>query len=227
MKTIDVFADPNYEEKITGQKSTSRSVRALRGVKFASLPGTMLEAKKISSIVHKSNLNLTLYTKDQANESNFASNAQADILHIATHGYFIEDMQGYEATGIVLSGANTSIEHGYENGIISAQKILDNYNFSSTSLVVLSACDTGTGQYSIVNGVQSLGSAFMMVGAQNVVMNLWEIPDLQTAYMMKLFYKNMLLKGMSKDEALRAAKLTMIEKGEPYTTWAALLLFGR
>ena len=227
MQSIDIFANPNYEEKVEVHKEGTRALRALRGVQFTPLPGTMLEAKKISTIARKSNLNLTLYTQEQANESNFASHTEADILHIATHGYFIEGMKGYEATGIVLSGANTSIKQGYDNGIISAQKILDSYNFSTTSLVVLSACDTGMGEYSVVNGVQSLGSAFMMVGAKSVVMNLWEIPDLQTAYMMKLFYKNMLQKGMDKDEALREAKLTMISKGEPYTAWAALLLFGR
>ena len=224
IKKITLFANPDYEEEFTGNSMVQD--RTLRGVSFSSLPGTMLEAKKVQRITKKANINLNLFTGKDANEENFELQSESDILHVATHGYFVDTTSGYNSAGIVLSGANHSIKNGVNRGIISAKKILDYYNFSQTQLVVLSACDTGAGELSTVDGVQSLGNSFLMVGASNVIMNLWEIPDIETAYLMKLFYKNLLIHKLPKDESIRKAKLTMIKRDEPYEKWAALVLFG-
>ena len=223
---LTLFANPDYEQKSQLKQSLSSS-RILRGVEFTSLPGTMLEAKKIQRAAAKVKLNVTLYTGKDASEGNFEKSIHSDILHIATHGYFIENARGYEATGIVLSGANTSIKNNSNEGIISAQKILNYYNFSDTQLIVLSACDTGAGEISTINTIQSLGNSFLMVGAQNVLMNLWEIPDIQTAYIMKVFYNAILVEKLSNAEAIRKAKLVMIQQGASYETWGALVLFGQ
>ncbi len=223
--TMTLFANPDYEQNPPSQTNVNQD-RTLRGVSFTPLPGTMLEAKKIQKVVQKAGIELKLYTQKDANEENFAKESDAEVLHVATHGYFVPSSQGYKATGIVLSGANTSIKKGIDAGIVSAQKILDYYNYANTKLVVLSACDTGAGKLSTIDTVQSLGNSFMMVGASRVMMNLWEIPDIQTAYIMKLFYKNLFIKHMKVDEALREAKLSMIKRDEPYDKWAALVLFG-
>ncbi|MDF1878134.1 CHAT domain-containing protein [Sulfurimonas sp. SAG-AH-194-C20] len=225
IKTITLFANPDFEEEV-GSEDTMNKDRTLRGVSFSSLPGTMLEAKKVQRIANKVNVNLKLFIGKDANEENFELQSESDILHIATHGYFVDTATGYNNTGIVLSGVNRSIKNGVDRGIISAKKILDYYNFSKIQLVVLSACDTGAGEISTIDGVQSLGNSFLMVGASNVIMNLWEIPDIETAYLMKLFYKNLLINKLPKDESIRAAKLTMIKRGESYEKWAALVLFG-
>jgi len=227
IRSVSLFANPDYEQNIEVTKdSPLNQDRTLRGVKFTPLPGTMLEARKIEKVAQKAGIKFKLYAQKEANEKNFEKEKNSELLHIATHGYFVESAKGYNATGIVLSGANESIKKGVDNGIISAQKILDYYNYANTKLVVLSACDTGMGKLSTVDNVQSLGNAFMMVGASTVMMNLWEIPDIQTAYIMKLFYKNLFIKNMTVDEALRDAKLRMIQRGEPYEKWAALVLFG-
>jgi len=225
IKTITLFANPDYEDTVNNDADLVKD-RTLRGVSFSSLPGTMLEAKKVQRIAKKANVDLKLFIEKNANEENFELQSESDILHIATHGYFVDTATGYSSTGIVLSGANSSIKNGVDRGIISAKKILDYYNFSKTELVVLSACDTGAGEISTIDGVQSLGNSFMMVGASNVLMNLWEIPDIETAYLMKLFYKNLLIDKLAKDESIREAKLTMIKRGESYEKWAALVLFG-
>ncbi|RLA72242.1 MAG: hypothetical protein DRG78_24090, partial [Epsilonproteobacteria bacterium] len=189
---ITLFANPDYEDEIKATKSLNQD-RTLEGVSFSSLPGTMLEAKKIQKVVTKAGVTLKLYSGKDASEKNFELENKSDILHVATHGYFLEKGDGYKSAGIVLSGVNTSIRDGVDAGIVSAKKILDYYNFSDTQLVILSACNTGSGKISNTEGIQSLGNSFMMVGANNVLMNLWEIPDIETAYIMKLFYKNLLI----------------------------------
>src|SRR5262249_3291787 len=73
-------------------------------------------------------------------------------------------------------------------------------------LVVLSACNTGMGEVQIGEGVMGLQRAFTLAGAKTLVMSLWEVPDLATAFLMKRFYDNLLERGMERDLALSAAQ---------------------
>ena len=92
--------------------------------------------------------------------------------------------------------------------------------------VVLSACNTGSGQVTRAEGVMSLGRAFMAAGASSVTVSLWEVSDASTALLMKQYYRN-LLQDKSKDEALADARTWLFMNGykEPYY-WAPFILIG-
>ena len=74
-------------------------------------------------------------------------------------------------------------------------------------------------------------SARDVTGAEAVVASLWQVPDVQTAELMGMFFTN-LAAGKSKADALRDAQLDMIKmhsKGvgsEPFY-WAAFTLTGQ
>jgi CHAT domain-containing protein len=103
-------------------------------------------------------------------------------------------------------------------------------------LVTLSACQTGLGKEIKGEGLIGLTRAFLYAGTPSIVVSLWNVNDLSTAHFMKQFYQN-LKDGMSKGEALREAKLEMMnwfyqdEKGQdqkhnhPYY-WANFILIG-
>ena len=80
----------------------------------------------------------------------------------------------------------------------------------NADLAVLSACNTGYGKLSRGEGVMSLARAFTYAGVPATVTSLWKVPDLTTREIMVDFYKN-LKQGMSKDAALRQAKLTYLK----------------
>ncbi len=96
-------------------------------------------------------------------------------------------------------------------------------------MVVLSACETGLGEWEYGEGIRSMGKSFMESGARSVVMSLWSVNDESSAMIMKQYYQA-LKEGKSKDDALRIAKLYYrqqagFEKQHPYY-WAGFIGYG-
>ena len=77
------------------------------------------------------------------------------VLHIATHGFFLDqDTFGLESetyehslvkSGLALAGANLpSLAAGSDDGLLTALEVTG-MDLRATELVVLSSCDSGTG----------------------------------------------------------------------------------
>jgi CHAT domain-containing protein/tetratricopeptide (TPR) repeat protein len=132
-------------------------------------------------------------------------------------------------SGLALGGANTWLQNGIlpkeaEDGILTAEDV-STMDLSNTELTVLSACETGLGEVSVGEGVFGLRRAFLLAGAQTLVMSLWKVPDNQTKELMIDFYEH-LLSGKGRAEALREAQLAMKEKyPDPYY-WGAFICQG-
>ena len=105
------------------------------------------------------------------------------------------------------------------------------YNESlDADMVVLSACDTGSGFYENGEGVISLSRAFSYAGVPSTVMSLWKVDDEATAKIMAFFYER-LKKGEKKDAALKNAKLDYLKHTDddllkhPYY-WSGFVISG-
>lgn len=99
-----------------------------------------------------------------------------------------------------------------------------------TRLIVLSACETGSGQLHEGEGVFSFNRGFAGLGIPSSVANLWSVDNDATYRVTELFYKY-LSAGLPLDEALQHAKLDYLSsaRGEnklPFY-WAAPILVGR
>lgn len=109
---------------------------------------------------------------------------------------------------MALAGANRPDQPtGSDDGLLTALEV-SGIDLSATELVVLSSCDSGTGSVVQGQGVLGLRRAFLLAGAQNVLMSLWPVDDDTTAQMMVSFYRN--LTTLSKAEALHQAQLEVI-----------------
>ena len=99
----------------------------------------------------------------------------------------------------------------------------------NADVVVLSACETGVGELVRGEGVSSFGRSFMSAGARSVIQSLWSVNDRSTAQIMKGFYEH-LNSGMSKDAALREAKLDYLDKAGPENLhpyfWSGFVAIG-
>lgn len=142
-------------------------------------------------------------------------------IHFASHGFIDENIP--ERSGILFTTETGS----KEPGILQVSEIMRLK--LSADLVTLSACSTGLGRLVNGEGILGLTRAFFYAGARNVTVSLWNVNDSATAALMKAFYEN-LNRGLPKGEALREAKLGMLQSQNtawhhPYF-WAAFVLVG-
>ncbi|MCO6489486.1 MAG: CHAT domain-containing protein [Phaeodactylibacter sp.] len=97
-------------------------------------------------------------------------------------------------------------------------------------MVVLSACETGLGEFRRGEGVLSLARGFAYVGARSIVTSLWATNDQATARLMEAYYRH-LREGNTIDAALRQAKLDYLAaatdpaEAHPFK-WGAFIAIG-
>ncbi len=181
---------------------------------FTTLEHTSKEAVTVSDL-----MNGDYIIGDDATVETFKASASGyKVLHLAMHAYTHDKDP-------MLSGMVFSETREGEDNILHAHEL---YNMEIPSdLVVLSACNTGLGQYQEGEGVMSLGRAFRHAGTKNVIMSLWQANDESTSEIMTRFYENV-NNGEPKDEALRKAKLDYLASSSnvfPYF-WSTFVLVG-
>jgi CHAT domain-containing protein len=94
-------------------------------------------------------------------------------------------------------------------------------------LVVLSACDTASGEMVPGEGLVGLTQAFFTAGSQRVLGSLWPVDDEATSTLMRYFYTS-LQTTRSPAAALRTAQRRMAATGpwqSPYY-WSGFSLAG-
>lgn len=99
----------------------------------------------------------------------------------------------------------------------------------STKLVVINACESGSGELYRGEGMLSLSRSFMLAGAKSVAHTLWPVDDRASLKIITEFYTR-ISKGWDKSESLREAKLKYLAKSSPSFShpyyWAGYQLVG-
>ncbi|HWD39795.1 MAG TPA: CHAT domain-containing protein, partial [Fimbriimonas sp.] len=211
---------------------------------FTPLPGATKELKQVSQI-----LGVAPITGGAATKATLETLRGPAILHIATHGFFLNDLdlsrvpQQYQLgpdnsirsrpnvenpllrSGLALAGADRVRDHKFD-GIVTSLE-LAGLDLNGTQLVVLSACDTGLGDIVNGEGVFGMQRSLHIAGAQTIVMSLWDIDDTSAARFMTAMYAH-LARGEGRAQALRSAQLQLLGEAStrsPYY-WAAFVENG-
>jgi CHAT domain-containing protein len=237
------------EDNVSFTYQTMRDLSLDGNRRAAPLPATRSEVEGINKTLTSTAWNTQLLTGNDAMESNLKQMDSPRILHIATHGYFLEDikpendngmrMMGMDAqrvaenpmlrSGLLLAGCNKTLADntqltGADNGILTAYEagLLD---LSNTELVVLSACETGKGEILNGEGVQGLRKAMTDAGAEHILMSLWKVDDKVTSEYMQTFYGHY-AQGKSIRESYNLTRNEIKQKyPQPYY-WGAFVLVG-
>ncbi len=230
-----VVANPDFGEVAKTGETGERILKYRPGAKAASgapltnyyfppLKGTAGEAKALKALM----ADAQVLTQAQATEAALKQANSPHILHIATHGFFLDNQQpstGEERllrhkgggemaagrienpllrSGLALAGANLQKKGDEDDGILTAQEAAG-LNLWGTKLVVLSACDTGVGEIKTGEGVYGLRRALVLAGSETQVMSLWPVSDAGTRDLMIGYYQR-LLAGEGRTAALRQAQ---------------------
>jgi CHAT domain-containing protein/tetratricopeptide (TPR) repeat protein len=246
VKSVAVLADPVFEAsdpRLASAKNHSgeppaapaadaelseltRSIRTMNfsdaRAGFTRLPFSRREAESVIALTPRgTGLKATDFSASRALAMS-PQLGQYRILHFATHGLLNSERP--ELSGLVFSLVDQ--EGKPQDGFMRLHEI---YNLQlNADLIVLSACETGLGKEIKGEGLIGLTRGFMYAGAPRVVASLWNVDDLATAELMKLFYQRMLKDGLPAGAALRAAQLEMSGQkrwASPYF-WAGFVLHG-
>ena len=96
----------------------------------------------------------------------------------------------------------------------------------NAQMVVLSACETARGDVKVGDGVYGLQRAFLVAGADAIIMSLFKVDDEATKKLMTYFYQNWEVKGMDKRQAFIEAKKTLRKEFKDPIYWGAFIMIG-
>ncbi len=149
---------------------------------------------------------------------------EAGLIHLATRAVADENEPG--RSGLWLAPEITPAGPPQGPGFLAVDDIL---GLSLRSeLVTLSGCETGLGRLERGEGILGLTRAFLAAGARSVLVSLWGVPGGSTAQLMDAFYRALLQRGRTREEALAGAKRALLAASEtrsPYY-WARFVIVG-
>ena len=255
-----LIGNPNFTLSESIVNETSNKIRrqltdeanyetltSIRGINLTSLPGTEKEVKDIEKLLKNKNIKVETYLGDMALKTVVKTVSNPGILHIATHGMFLQDVKkestsilGFDEqkivenpllrSGLFFTGADNYLKSdsvkpsGDDNGLLTAYEAM-NLELDKTELVVLSACETGLGEVVNGEGVYGLRRAFQQAGAHSIIMSLWTVNDEATQELMTKFYSNW-VSGMAKREAFKKAQIEIKSKYKDPYFWGAFVMVG-
>ncbi|MCC2545824.1 CHAT domain-containing protein [Hymenobacter sp. BT175] len=239
--TAMLFGDPVFYASVARPKTGS----ALRR-----LPGSAREIEEIETALAGGKCAREAFLQKAATEAAVKKVQSPGVLHLATHGFFLDE--GHDASttlagtggidqnkatespllrsGLLFSdagdilGDSTQRYLNSREGILTALEVL-NLQLDKTDLVVLSACETGLGKLQVGEGVYGLQRAFQVAGARSVVMSLFKVSDEATRQLMSLFYQRWMQTGNQRQAFIKAKQELRKQYPEPLY-WGAFVMMG-
>lgn len=183
------------------------------------LPPLRYNAEEISFIADRIGGARTIIGPEATRDRFLREASRADILHLATHGQ--ADARRGLFSFLAFSAADSVRQRLYARELQEVDL--------TAALVVLSACETGLGNYRQGEGVISLTRALQDAGAASTLTTLWRIDDEKSRILMGYFYEGLRQK-MPKDQALQYARKTYLAEyrsafAHPFY-WAAFMAQG-
>ena len=178
------------------------------------------------------------------------SGGNTDILHIATHGIYDKSTYNeiYEGgipsliphynpnddthsnSFLVMSGANhisgEAIQDRENDGLLRSNEI-SQLDFHSVKLLVLSACESGRGNYGTDDMLWGIQRGFKEAGVKSILVSFNKVDDEATRILMVEFYQN-LMNGKTKHQSLYDAQkyLRQVDGGkyDDPKYWASFIM---
>ena len=181
---------------------------------FARLPGVKREIEQIEPLFASEVLLNDSFTELNFNLS--TNQIPFRMVHLATHGQFSSSA---EDTFVLTWDNRIDIDE------LSRLLRGDSKQLRPIELLVLSACETATGDADATLGLAGIA---VRAGARSTVASLWAVSDAATVTLMTNFYHELAKENVTKAEALRQAQISTLKKeafDHPFF-WSAFILVG-
>jgi len=187
----------------------------ISGSEWPPLPSSKQEIDVLNGVA--------LIGKDASKQHFLQQAGQYGIIHLATHAYASD------------RDPDRSFIAFYPSDSTMADKLflpeIYNLKLDKARLMILSACETGTGELVKGEGLMSLSRAFSYAGCMNTIASTWMANDNATAFIAKRLH-HYLTEDYSTARALQQAKMDYLADGDVPATlkkpayWAHLRLIG-
>lgn len=239
-----MLGDVNFSsESSVSENNTDGGERGAARHYFSLLPFAALEIDSIHNVMSSKKVSILAGT--DASEANLRKEMGniPDVIHLATHGFFIADVRdalkvpymkrhamsvnsSMQRAGVALAGAERSWSGkdavtDNNDGILTALEVAE-MNLRGVRLVTLSACETALGNFSF-EGVYGLPRGFKQAGVESMLVSLWSVNDKATSEFMTEFYRNW-KKTKERHSAYRMAMKKIREKYPEPFYWASFIM---
>ena len=230
-KSFIGFGDPYFsaqQEKAADKKAKAtqlatrgvplnlRSAPKMNGVSSAELallprlPDTSNEIEEIGKAVGAGEGDIFLHQNASVRQVMTADLSNRKVVMFATHGLVPGELNGLTQPALALSSPEVTGDK--DDGLLTMDKVLTLK--LDADWVVLSACNTASGEGAGSEAVSGLGRAFFYAGAKALLVSNWPVDSVASRAMMTdLFKRQQQEQGVSKAELLRQAMLDQIDQG--------------
>lgn len=203
------------QQKINALLAGISEERFINNQEFSALDNVQLELQNIRLQIPNSQKILNRDFTD-INLKKQIDSGKYSVIHIATHGNFSSNQDNtYILTWNKLLKVK-DLDRLFKTNT-------NQQNTQPIQLLVLSACETATGDKRATLGLSGI---VIRAGARSTLATLWAIEDDSTAEFMGQFYQELRLQKFNKAKALQQAQIRMLKDGEPPLSWAPYILIG-
>lgn len=184
-----------------------------RLAQLARLPDTAEEIQSIAQAL-RADPSGDVFLGRAASEKNVKSGQLTNrrIVMFATHGLVPGDLDGLTQPALALSAPEVT-GNADEDGLLTMEEVLGLK--LNADWVVLSACNTASGDGAGSEAVSGLGKAFFYAGARSLLVSNWPVETVSARLLTtKLFEQQAANPSLSRAEALRGTMLELIDHGE-------------
>ena len=225
------FGDPYFssEQEKSAQKQAKATQLATRGIPLnlrsapktagvssaelallPRLPDTSLELEEIGKAIGAGDGDIFLHRQASVKQVMSTDLSNRKVVMFATHGLVPGELNGLTQPALALSSPDVTGDK--DDGLLTMDKVITLK--LDADWVVLSACNTASGEGAGSEAVSGLGRAFFFAGAKALLVSNWPVDSVASRTMMTDLFKNQQkAQGTSKAELLRQAMLNQIDQG--------------
>lgn len=212
-RTFAGFGDPVFGKAAGAPATRTPSAGSAQLSELPQLPDTAGEVREIARALQADEAK-DVFLGVEASEKRVKTMDLSDrrVLLFATHGLIPGDLDGLTQPALALSNPAVTGDKD-DDGLLAVDEIVGLR--LNADLVVLSACNTASGDGEGAEAVSGLGRAFFYAGARALLVSNWPVESVSARLLTTdLFGRVVKEPRLAPAEALRRSMIALIDQGE-------------